>query len=159
MEEQFDEATDFICIEQFYLPEDPGYVCFRCGDCCRLWVLLTYEEADRIAAYVKHPRTEFTIEYWDRSVSPEGCLVLSQKDNACVFLREKADAREKYCGIYELRPRICRDYAPSLMCKECQNALMKYWNLAATVTGRVDGSDERLKVFYDYLKKIAFGEV
>ena len=136
MEEQFDDEQDVsLGIEQFYLPEDPGYVCFRCGDCCRLWVFLTYEEADRIAAFVKLPRSEFTIEYWDRRVSPEECLVLCQKDGACVFLRQSEDSRGKYCGIYELRPRVCRDFVPSLMRKECKNALANYWSLTGTATG------------------------
>jgi Fe-S-cluster containining protein len=159
MDEQFDEVTDFTpCIEQFYPPGNQEYACFRCGDCCRLWVFLNYEEADRIAEYVKLPRSEFTIEYWDRSVSPEECLVLKQEDGDCLFLREKTDSRETYCGIYELRPQVCRGFVPSLMRKECKGDLAKYWNLTATPTGRLEGNDDRLRVFYDFLKKIAFGQ-
>lgn len=158
MDEQFDEVTDSTPnIEQFNAPSEPEYACFRCGECCRLWVFVNYEEADRIAEYVKLPRKEFTIEYWDRDVSSEECLVLNQKDDACVFLCGKTDSREKYCGIYELRPKVCREFVPSLMRKECQGGLTKYWNLTATPTGRLEGNNEVIGVFYEYLKKMVFG--
>ena len=159
MNEQFDEVTDSTPnIEQFEMPGELEYACFRCGECCRLWVFVNYDEADRIAEYVKLPRNEFTIEYWDRDVSPEECLVLCQKDDACVFLREKADSRKKYCGIYELRPKVCREFVPSLMRKECQGGLTKFWGLTATPTGQLNGSNDRIRVFADYLKKMVFGD-
>jgi Fe-S-cluster containining protein len=158
MDEQFDEVTDSTPdVEQGNAPGEAEYACFRCGECCRLWVFVNYKEADRIAEYVKLPRKEFTIEYWDRDVSTEECLVLDQKDDACVFLREKADTREKYCGIYEIRPQVCREYVPSLMRKECQSGLTKYWNLKATPTGKLEGSGDDIRVFFDYLKKMVFG--
>jgi Fe-S-cluster containining protein len=160
MEEQFDSEWDApIDVEQFYPPDDPGYICFRCGICCRLWVFVTGEEADRIAARVKLNRPDFTIEYWDQSVSPEECLVLRQKDGACVFLRGNTHTPEKGCAIYDLRPRVCRDFLPSLLCKECQKGLKQHWNLTATTTGRVEGTDKNRQTFFAYLKKIAFGGI
>jgi Fe-S-cluster containining protein len=154
MDERFEEITDFDPVGQDYPLGDQGYACFRCGDCCGLWVFVTYEEADRIAERVKMPRSEFTIEYWDRSVSPEECLVLQQKDDACVFLREKPENHETYCGIYELRPRVCRDFIPTLKRKSCREGLLKHWNLTVSPMGRPEGSDDHINDFYDYLKKM-----
>jgi len=159
MEEPFDDgAQDFPpCIESFYPPQEPAYACFRCGNCCRLWVFLTGEEADRITGHIKLARNEFTIEYWDRSVSSEECLVIRQQDGACFFLKDSDDRREKYCSIYELRPGVCREFVPSLMRRECRNGLTKFWNLTATPTGRIEGSEEQVKAFNAYLKALVFG--
>jgi Fe-S-cluster containining protein len=155
MEEHYEDLTDSTPnIEQFEMPGDPEYACFRCGECCRLWVFVNYTEADRIAKYVKLPRKDFTIEYWDRDVAPEECLVLDQKDDACVFLCEKADSREKYCGIYEIRPQVCREYVPSLTRKECLGGLAKFWKLKATATGKLEGTDDLIRAFLDYLKRM-----
>ena len=158
MEEPFgDDAADFSPgIESNFLPPEPAYACFRCGVCCRLWVFLNYEEADRIADYVKLSRTEFTIEYWDRSVSPEECLVLEQKDGACFFLRDGRHG--KYCAIYDLRPKVCREFVPSLLSRECQRGLRQSWHLKATPTGRIEGDAAQIKAFNDYLRAIVFDQ-
>lgn len=159
MDNQFEtEWDDPFNVTRFYRPAEPSALCFRCGVCCRLWVFLTSEEAGRIAALVNLDRRDFTIEYWDRSVSPEECLVLKQQDGACIFLRDKADDREKACGIYEARPLVCRDFTPSLLNKECRHGLKQYWELTATVAGRVEGTAEKRRRFNGFLNKLISGK-
>ncbi len=149
--------------DELSLPADSNYsmqdldcACFRCGLCCRLWVFVNYEEADRIADRVKMLRSQFTIEYWDRTVSTEECLVLDQKDGACIFLGDGKNG--KYCQIYNLRPRVCREYVPSLLRRECKRGLSQYWNLKVTPTGRIVGDEAQIKSFNNYLKEIVIGQ-
>ncbi len=158
MEEPFDDEMPEDPGLESDFPQQPGCACFRCGNCCRLWVFVNYEEADRIAARIGMPRKEFTIEYWDRSVSPEECLVIDQKDNRCFFLRNRDGSGEEYCSIYDIRPRVCRDYLPSLRRKECRDGLKRMWDLDATPTGRIKGDEKQVKIFFDYLTSLVLGK-
>jgi uncharacterized protein len=68
--------------------------CAGCGKCCHLLVELTPGVDDHIPG-------EFTVEH-------SGIRCMDQGgDGACVAL----DAETQLCTIYELRPKVCRDFA------------------------------------------------
>ncbi len=159
MNEPFEDGNeDYLPSIDSPGPPEPVYPCFRCGHCCRLWVFLGYEETERIMEHTKLSLNEFAIVYWDRSVGPEECLVLKQEDSACLFLRNGRNPREKYCGIYEARPRVCREFVPSYLRRECQDGLTRLWNLTAAPSGRLQGDEEWVTAFESFLREIVFGE-
>ncbi len=160
MKEQFNDGIQrgLPSIESDYTPPDPACACFRCGDCCRLWVFITSEEADRIAEYAKIPRNEFVIVYWDKDVAPDACLVLQQPNGACLFLCNGKDSREKDCAIYDVRPGVCREFVPSLIRKECQTGLKELWGLTATPSDGTQGSEKQVRAFNSFVRAIVFGQ-
>jgi Fe-S-cluster containining protein len=139
------------------LQNESAFNCFRCGECCRLPVYVNYEEADRIAEYAVLPREEFTIEFWGKSESSEECLVIKQKNGDCFFLCTATDSREKYCRIYEVRPEVCLEFAPSPACQECKEGLAKFWNITVNSSGAFEGSEKQINAFKTFLKTIIRG--
>ena len=134
--------------------DESSYPCFRCGNCCRLWVFLSYEEAEKIAEFVKLPIEEFALKYPDKAPDPEKSLILHKRSRTCVFLRNGRDIREKYCQIYEVRPRPCRNFVPSPRA-ECEEGLKKVWNLTMTSTGDIEGSEEEVMAFASFLNGLS----
>jgi Fe-S-cluster containining protein len=76
--------------------------CLDCGNCCKsLGPRITDADIRRIASALKIKPSELTDKY----------LSLDE-DNDYVFRKMPCPffGRENYCGIYENRPRACRDY-------------------------------------------------
>ena len=74
--------------------------CQRCGECCCAFPL-SEEEVRRIMTYLqKNPKAMKVLKETPPFFQPE----------ACAFLR--VDENKKcFCGIYPVRPNICKAYA------------------------------------------------
>jgi Fe-S-cluster containining protein len=80
--------------------------CRRSGNCCAIpggIVRVTRDEAEAIAALLGMSASAFASRY----LRPDGEHLVDGLGNRCVFLQDGAEAS---CGIYEARPRKCREW-------------------------------------------------
>ncbi len=92
----------------------------KCADCCK-YLTVKLSKKDISAIKREGYDEKFFMEFDNHIRSP----VLKIKGK-CVFLGKKKD--KYYCKIYELRPKVCRQY-PFLNSNEierCKPALLKY---------------------------------
>lgn len=76
--------------------------CLECANCCKTTSpMFTKTDVRRLAKHQKMSVAEFTKKYL--RVDEDGDTVL--KSSPCPFLGE-----DNYCGIYEVRPKACREY-------------------------------------------------
>ena len=76
--------------------------CLECANCCKTTSpMFTKTDIKRIAKDQKMSVAEFSKKYL--RVDEDGDTVL--KSSPCPFLGE-----DNYCGIYEVRPKACREY-------------------------------------------------
>lgn len=76
--------------------------CLQCANCCKTTgPLFTDADIRRIARHLRMKPSEFTATYLRQD--EEGDLVLQELP--CPFL-----GADNYCGIYQVRPRACREY-------------------------------------------------
>ena len=74
--------------------------CTQCGECCSNFLPMTQEEIDTIKSYIKQHKIKEC-----KRLFPTAKETI---DLTCPFL-DMAKKAEK-CRIYEVRPRICRDF-------------------------------------------------
>ncbi len=111
MQEQFNNGTyDFT---------DNGK-CVQCGKCCSNLLPMTDEEISVIRKYIKRHHIK---EH--RHFLP---LAEPAIDMTCPFLND--DKKTEKCDIYEVRPRICRDF---ICCPSGRKPLDLKWGLKANV--------------------------
>jgi len=84
-----------------------GEICKKCAECCRHYPFVELSQNDI------HALRKFTGLRLDAFTNPKGKRVeeyfLKSKENGdCLFLNENNDNYS--CGVYEARPRVCRDY-------------------------------------------------
>jgi len=72
--------------------------CSCCGQCCSNYLPLTQEEIKQIKYYIKK-----------HGIKAQNHLIptTAMADLTCPFLD---NSKEKKCTIYEVRPRVCRDF-------------------------------------------------
>lgn len=147
--------------------------CFHCGVCCRYGVSMGAEDAELISKYTGMPVNTFLIGYshnsWmaqdDSGWSLNGCTDIGciaeldnyrarRNDGGCIFLKVFPETHEIRCSIHTVRPPACRGYAPNLDREACQTGLRKMWGINVTPEFRLEGSVEKLKALYDFLKSI-----
>ncbi len=76
--------------------------CLTCANCCKTTgPLFTRADVERISRHFKMKASKFEEDYLRKD--EEGDLVLQQLP--CPFL-----GTDNYCGIYEVRPKACREY-------------------------------------------------
>jgi len=76
--------------------------CLKCANCCKTTgPLFTDKDIERIAKHQRMRPSEFITKYL--RVDEDNDYVLQQVP--CPFL-----APDNYCGIYEVRPKACREY-------------------------------------------------
>jgi len=75
--------------------------CKRCGECCRHYTI-KLTKAD-----IKKIEKRYNKEYFLSYDHIKNYLVL-KSNNGCVFLKQKKN--KYFCGIYDIRPKICRKY-------------------------------------------------
>ena len=88
------------------MPEATGWICRRCGNCCRWEGHVLLEEADiaRLAGGLGLDERDFVARF-TRLASNRAQLSLAEgAGGACVFL-EGSD-----CAVYDHRPRQCREF-------------------------------------------------
>ncbi len=82
------------------------YQCQRCANCCK-WpgeVIVTEEEIDEIAAYLKMEVTDFVAQYTKLRANRKGLTLIEKANGECVFL-EGID-----CLINQVKPEQCRGF-------------------------------------------------
>jgi len=82
-----------------------GFVCKRCGECCRHYVLLTDKDIERIRKLGYHEKDFVMLSPFKDAKDKK---VIQLIDNKCFFLLEQKNST--ICRIYEARPEICADY-------------------------------------------------
>ena len=76
--------------------------CLQCANCCKTTSpMFTKTDVKRIAKHQKMSVPEFTKKHL--RTDEDGDIVL--KSSPCPFLGD-----DNYCGIYEARPKACREY-------------------------------------------------
>lgn len=76
--------------------------CLKCANCCKTTgPLFTQKDIERIASHQKMKPGQFVEQYL--RIDEDNDYVLQQVP--CPFLAE-----DNYCGIYEVRPKACREY-------------------------------------------------
>lgn len=76
--------------------------CLQCGNCCRtLGPRITDKDVERMAKTLRIKAVEVIAQYL--RIDEDGDLVF--KTMPCPFL-----GADKYCSIYESRPKACREY-------------------------------------------------
>lgn len=76
--------------------------CLKCANCCKTTgPLFTEKDITRIARHLSMRPAKFTTQYL--RIDEDGDYVLKQVP--CPFL-----GPDNYCGIYEVRPKACREY-------------------------------------------------
>jgi Fe-S-cluster containining protein len=99
--------------------------CFRCGTCCtRFRPEVSRREIERIARKLGIPIEAFFAEYVRRVPIKEGYILQSSADT-CPFLRRDGESAKSACTIYSFRPKVCRDWVPSLSRVECREGLSR----------------------------------
>jgi Fe-S-cluster containining protein len=79
-----------------------GYVCGRCGNCCRHWLVpVNAYESARLARALGVGEAEFRARFTRRGAGRE---LAHQDGGACIFLGASG------CGVYADRPLTCRLY-------------------------------------------------
>ncbi len=90
--------------------EEPGFVCRRCGDCCRGvgGILVTPGEVEAVAA---HLGLEPAAVIRDYLVDTPLGLQVASPGGVCIFLEGGL------CRVHPVKPRICRQwpYLPALV--------------------------------------------
>ena len=78
-----------------------AYQCNQCSRCCRHYsIKVNPYEIARLAANLEITTTEFIARY----TTDQGTVLKRERDNACVFLRERG------CSVHHDRPLVCRLY-------------------------------------------------
>ncbi len=109
--------------------------CSRCGGCCTDILPMNYIEIDRIQRYVKQHHIQPIEHIHDPNTIDLLCPFLDQKSHSCI--------------IYDVRPRICRDFICSLGKEDI--AKLRDDGASKSMRGHVLGDMEyysRLRQFY-----------
>ncbi len=129
--------------------------CFRCGVCCtRYQPPVTLAEAETIATALGISLNAFLDMYIDDSWPGSEYYLLDTYDEACVFLEYDRGSKVASCRIHSLRPQACKEWAASLSRKECQEGLVRYWGLAVSSSGQLEGTKQRVRDFQRFLKSL-----
>jgi Fe-S-cluster containining protein len=90
--------------------QQPVFTCRQCGECCHgeKGILVTPEEAERLAAFLGLPPEELQRRYLINSpLGPQ----MATRNGACIFLENTR------CQVHPVKPRICREwpFLPALL--------------------------------------------
>lgn len=134
--------------------------CFRCGICCRYRICLSYDEVKCIVGYTRLERGKFVERYDEQGTFEEGyedmywfeadSYLMRQRDGICFFLEYISD-KEAICRIHEVKPQVCLKYDPAPERPACKEGLTRFWNLTVSQEGKLEGTEEDLKAFCDFV--------
>lgn len=134
---------------------EPFMACFRCGICCTVYqVNLSLAEGQHIADRLELVWEEFLNRYIDKSWPGIKNFLLRKRNGACVFLERIEGSKVTRCLIHPIRPSSCIDWVPSLYRRECQRGLAKYWGLAVSPSGQLEGSTQKVREFCYLLESL-----
>ena len=136
------------------IPGTGEFPCFCCGICCsKYYIRISVDEALGIAARLDVSWDEW-LGYTDPVHSNAHYHVLKRPGGECVFLEHVPDPGISICRIHQFKPSICREWVSTLYQPDCKEGLMRDWGLSVTHQGEPEGSPEKLKAFYGFLKKL-----
>ncbi|HPO90229.1 MAG TPA: YkgJ family cysteine cluster protein [Victivallales bacterium] len=84
------------------------FFCSRCGTCCRWegYVIITDEEAERIATYLDMEIRDFLAKFAKLTSSRKNLSIIENENKECIFY----DSELRRCKIYPVRPKQCVDF-------------------------------------------------
>lgn len=86
-----------------------GFVCRRCGECCRIKdgiVRITNDDVTAISSHIGISGDEFIAEWCDIAPDRKGLVLKNAEDgHTCIMLDEA-----NRCRIYPVRPLKCRTF-------------------------------------------------
>ena len=134
----------------------PQSICFRCGVCCtRYQVRLSLVEARQIADKLGFAWDDWLDRYVDKRWPGTDSFLLRYCNGACVFLEHTEESNKTNCLIHRVKPAVCRILTPSLYCRECREGLAKFWQLAVSPSGQLEGVEEKLRDFRSFVKSLS----
>ena len=147
--------------------------CFRCGICCRYGVSMGADDAELIGKSIGEPVQSFLTGYspnswmgnYEDTWLTNNCTDIDwideldnfrtkRNDGGCIFLRVLPESNEVRCSIHTVRPPACRGYAPELDREACVTGMKRMWGITVTPSLGIEGSEDDLKRFYEFLKSI-----
>ncbi len=135
-------------------PQD-RIACFRCGICCTIYQPpVSLAEARSIAAAIGLTVDAFLERYTDDSWPGRDSYLIDTYNGACIFLGCSEGSKIASCRIHQIRPQACREWLPELSRKECRQGLEQYWGLTVGVSGQLEGSDQKLQDFQEFLNSL-----
>jgi Fe-S-cluster containining protein len=136
-------------------PKELPIPCFQCGVCCtRYQVRLSLVEARQIAYELGFDWDDWLDRYVDKRWPGTDTFLLRRCNGACIFLEHTEESKKSNCLIHRFKPSVCRIWTPSLYCKECREGLAKFWQLAVSPLGRLQGPEEKLRDFNSFIESL-----
>ena len=137
-------------------PKELSIPCFQCGVCCtRYQVRLSLVEARQIADELGFDWDEWLDRYVDQKWPATDSFLLRHCNGACVFLEHTEENKKTNCLIHRVKPAVCRIWTPNLYCRECREGLVKFWQLAVSPSGQLEGAEEKLRDFHSFVKSLS----
>ncbi len=129
--------------------------CFRCGLCCtRCLVYVSLTEARRISDWLEQSWDEFVNRYIEH-YHPEALSFQLRHDNGkCIFLGSLETGHMSRCMIQPVKPSACLEWNVSLYQRACQEGLVRYWGLTVTPSGKLNGTEPRLRDFRRFVQSL-----
>jgi len=113
-------------------------------------------EARRIADELALTCDEFVDKYVEGHWSGSENFLLRRRNGSCVFLENVEGGKMTRCLVHPFKPHACAEWNPSMYRKECQERLAKYWGLTVGASGRLEGSEQKLRDFDSFLAALRF---
>ena len=142
--------------EQYYTKQEAsGIRCLRCGICCiKYQPFLNLEEAHLIANRLKVSWEYFLAEYADHRWPGNQSILIRHSNGACLFLQNYPQKKQSLCLIHEYKPACCLEWESRLDRQDCREGLKNQWGLTLDTSGRIVGSEEKLKAFDRFLQTL-----
>lgn len=103
-------------------------MCKKCAECCKNYPLIKLSK-NEINSLELFTGLHFVIPVNSKGVAYEGYLLQFKKNGDCYFLNEHNGSY--YCSVYEVRPKICKNYPSNLRQQEfCSLSREKILNRA-----------------------------
>ena len=127
--------------------------CFQCGVCCSVYqVRIDTSEARAIAEHMGMELFEWVGKYCDPRWQGTQSHLIRHEGSACVFLERSRGSKVALCGIYDVRPSSCRNWASGVDKPECREGLRRHWRIGVSPEGQLDGTPEALARFRDHVR-------
>jgi hypothetical protein len=115
---------------------------------------MTLAEAKAIALRLSVSWQEFVADYLDPRWPGKDTFLARHMEGKCVFLDMAADSKFGLCRIHTFKPRPCIDWQAGAEKKECQQGLLRYWNLKIGEDGTMRGSQPALNNFQTFIESM-----
>jgi len=129
--------------------------CFQCGVCCSVYqVRIDTAEARAIAEQMGMELFEWAGLYCDPRWRGTQSHLIRHDRGACVFLERSRGSKVALCGIYDVRPSSCRNWASGVDKPECREGLRRHWRIGVSPEGQLDGTPKALAKFRELVRML-----